>query len=69
MNILSIPRASRIDRVVNDVDDSSSFISYRRGDPLAALAQWRVEMMAADKPCGILRVKFELPQYLSLIHI
>ena len=48
---------------MNDVDDSSSFISYRRGDPLAALAQWRVEMMAADKPCGILLVKFELPQY------
>ena len=48
---------------MNDVGNSSSFISYREGEPLAALAQWRVEMMAADEAPGILLVKFELPQY------
>ena len=48
---------------MNDVGDSSSFISYREGEPLAALAQWRVEMMASGEAAGILLVKFELPQY------
>ena len=48
---------------MNDVGDSSSFINRREGDPLSALAQWRVEMMAADESTGILLVKFGLPQY------